>query len=78
MDLEGKEVIEVVTTNITQGVTSHKICEMAERLAENHVTMFRNTLFQLFLQVPTSMLILAHTSDLPLQIFQASTSKPVD
>jgi hypothetical protein len=67
-----------IKTDIAKGPTSHEVREMTKRLPKNHVAMFRNALLQLLLQVPASMLILAHTSDLSLKIFQASTGKPIN
>jgi transcriptional accessory protein Tex/SPT6 len=76
-DLE-EEVTQDARTRVAKGLTSHEVREMTERLPENHVAMFSNALLQLLLQVPASMLILAHTSNLSLKIFQASTSKPIN
>jgi hypothetical protein len=45
-------------------LTSHKICEVAEGLTKNHITVFWNPFLQLLLQVPTTMLIFAEARDL--------------
>ena len=37
---------------------------MTKRLAEDHVTMFRNTLLELLLEVAAAVLILAELRDL--------------
>ena len=45
-------------------LTRHEIREVTEGLAEDHVTMFRNTLLELLLEVAAAMLILAELRDL--------------
>ena len=59
-------------------VTSHELCKMAESLTENHVTVLRNTLFKLLLQVPTTMLVFTQARDLAGQVLKTSTSKTVN
>jgi hypothetical protein len=59
-------------------VTSHELCKMAKSLTENHITVFRNTLFKLLLQVPTAMLVLAKTRDLAGQVLKTSTGKTIN
>jgi hypothetical protein len=48
-----------------RAITSHEIREMAEGLTENHVSMFWNTLLQLLLQIPATMLVFAEARNLP-------------
>ena len=44
--------------------TRHEIREVTKALAEDHVTMFRNTLLELLLEVAAAVLILAELRDL--------------
>jgi len=47
-------------------------------LPEDHVAMLGNTFLELFLQVPTSMLIFAKLGDLALQLFQSRSREAID
>ncbi len=51
---------------------------MTKRFTENHVSMFGNAFLQLFLQIATTVLILAQRGNLSLKIFQPSSSETVD
>ena len=51
---------------------------MTEGLAEDHVTMFRNTLLELLLEVAAAVLILAELRDLANKVLQTCTREPVD
>ena len=55
---------EKVRWAIIKLLASHKICEVAEGLTEDHITVFRNAFLQLLLQVTTTMLIFAEARDL--------------
>ena len=59
-------------------LTCHKLRKVAKCLTENHITMFWDSLFQLLLEVTTTMLIFAKSRYLPCQVFEAGASKPVD
>jgi hypothetical protein len=51
---------------------------MAKGFTEDHIAMLRLTLFELFLQVPATVLILAQGGYFSLQVLQTGTCKPVD
>ncbi len=51
---------------------------MTERLAEDHVTVLRDTFLELLLQVATTVLVLAELRDLAHKVLQTRTREPVD
>lgn len=51
---------------------------MTERLAENHVAVFRQALLEFFLQVTTPMLVLAKLRDLPGKVLQTRSRESID
>jgi hypothetical protein len=59
-------------------ITGHEICEVAEGLAEYHISMLRRTLFEFFLQISAAVLIFAQSRYFSLQILQTGTCKAVD
>lgn len=49
--------------------TSHQFDDMLVCFKEDHVQMFRIAFFQLLLQVPATMLVLAQRVDVALHLF---------
>lgn len=59
-------------------LTGHEVCEVTEGLPEDHITVFRDALFELLLQIPATMLVLAKAGDLAGQVLETSTREAVD
>jgi hypothetical protein len=56
-----------------QVLTSHEFCEVAKSFFEDHISVLWHSFFELLLQIATSVLILAESRDVTLQIFQTSS-----
>jgi len=72
-----RRILQEFLAEIVAERISHEFRKVAEGFTENHVSMFRKPFFQLFLQITTTMLILAQRCNLSLQILQANSSEPV-
>lgn len=62
----------------TLAPTCHQIGKVTEGFPEDHITMLWNTLLELLLKVPATMLIFAQCWNFTLQVFDTSTGKTVD
>ena len=58
--------------------TSHKVREVAERLAEDDVAVLRDTLLEFLLQVAATVLVLAQARDLADEVLEARAREAVN
>ena len=58
--------------------TRHEVSEVSEGLAEDHVTVLRNALLELLLEIAAAVLVLAQSRNLALQIFQTRSREAID
>lgn len=59
-------------------LTGREVCEVTEGLPDDHITVFRDALLELLLQIPATMLVLAKAGDLAGQVLETSTREAVD
>ena len=73
-----RRVLQQLLAKIVAERVGHQIGEVGERLVEDDVSVFRDPLLQLLLEVAATVLVLAQAGDFPNKILEACASKAVD
>jgi hypothetical protein len=71
-------VLEQLLAQVVSERIRHEFGEVTVGFSEDHISVSGFSIFQLLLEVSTTVLVLAEVEELALEIFNSNTSESVD